>query len=132
MRSSTKPRSKGALPPQRAPSARVQLARVALEAALKVKAVVGAHSGPLALRATVEGRERVAGVVVAAIGDGRYGVELHLVAELVPLPPLGERVRKRVERAASTVGLQDVLGPIEITFEDVVENGTIRAPEEAA
>lgn len=130
MPSSSNPRSEGA--PERAPSPRMQLARVALEAALAVKGVAGAHSGPVALRATVEGRERVAGVVVVAAGDGRYGVELHLVTELVPLQPLAERVRKRVERAASTAGLRDALGAVDITFEDLVEDGTILAAGEAA
>lgn len=131
MQSSAQPRSGGA-PPERAPSPRLQLARLSLEAALAVRGVVGAHSGPVALRATVEGRERVAGVVVAAIGGGRFSVELHLVGGLVPLHPLAERVRDRVERAAAKAGLRDALGPVDITFEDVLADGSAPAPEEAA
>jgi hypothetical protein len=131
VRPSSRGHSEGAAP-ARPPSRRLQLAQISLEAALAVEGVVRAHSGPGALPATVEGSERVAGVLVVAVDDARYGVELHLVTSVVPLHPLAERVRKQVERAASTGGLREALGPVDITFEDVVEERTALASGEAA
>ena len=69
---------------------------------------------------TADREERLPGVLATALAGGRYGVELHLVTELVPLPQLADLVRSRVERAASSAGLADVLGPVDITIEDVV------------
>ena len=54
--------------------------------------------------------------------DGTYEISLHLVAVLlVPLPALAERIRSSVEAAAAEAGLADVLGPIDVAFEDVRE-----------
>ncbi len=69
---------------------------------------------------TADREERLPGVVATALAGGGYGVELHLVTEVVPLLPLGDRVRSRVERAASSAGLADLLGRVDITIEDVV------------
>jgi hypothetical protein len=107
-------------PASAAPSERVQLARLALDAALGVDGVVSSHAGPLGTRVTADREERLPGVLATALAGGGYGVELHLVTEVVPLPPLADRVRSRVERAASSAGLADVLGPVDITIEDVV------------
>jgi hypothetical protein len=91
-----------------------------LEAALGVDGVVAAHAGRLGLRMTADRGERLPGVLATAHAGGRYGVELHLVTEVVPLPQLADRVRTRVERAAASAGLAAVLGPVGITVEDVV------------
>ncbi len=69
---------------------------------------------------TADREERLPGVLATALAGGGYGVELHLVTELVPLPQLADLVRSRVEWAASSAGLADVLGPVDITIEDVV------------
>lgn len=100
---------------------RLRLARLAREASLAADGVVCAAPGPLGLRATVVGRERVAGVVALAEADGRYGVTLHLTARLVPLPPLAEQVRARVREAASAAGLADSLGSVDVAIDDVEE-----------
>ena len=50
---------------------------------------------------------------------GRYDVDLHLVARLVPLPHLAERVRSRVTKAVQRAGLAERLGPVSIRFEDL-------------
>lgn len=105
------------------PSERARLARLALDAALRVDGVVSSHTGPGGMRVTSDRGERLPGVLVTALPGGEYGVELHLVTDVVPLHELGERVRSRVARAASSAGLADVLGPVDVTIEDVVIPG---------
>jgi hypothetical protein len=108
-------RTGGTTPP---PSTRLQLARLAFDAALTVAGVVGA-AGALE-SATATARDRVPGVVVAALKDGRYDVTLHLIAEVVPLHDLADRIRERVVRAATVAGLDPALGPVNVVFDDVV------------
>jgi hypothetical protein len=107
-------------PASAAPSERAQLARLALDAALGVAGVVSSHAGPQGTWVTADREERLPGVLATALAGGGYGVELHLVTEVVPLLPLADRVRSRVERAAASAGLADALGPVDITIEDVV------------
>ncbi|MBB4660478.1 hypothetical protein [Conexibacter arvalis] len=52
--------------------------------------------------------------------DGRYGIELRLVAELVPLHALAEAIRARVRRAAAHAGLEASLGEIDVEFADLL------------
>ncbi len=118
--SARKRASEPARPVSAAPSERAQLARLALDAALGVEGVVSSHVGPLGTQVTEHRDERLPGVLATALAGGGYGVELHLVTEVVPLPQLADLVRSRVERAASSAGLADVLGPVDITIEDVV------------
>lgn len=118
--SARKRASHPARPASAAPSERAQLARLALDAALGVEGVVSSQAGPLGTQVTAHRDERLPGVLATALAGGGYGVELHLVTEMVPLHPLADRVRTRVERAASSAGLADVLGPVDITIEDVV------------
>jgi hypothetical protein len=118
--SARKRASEPARPASAAPSERAQLARLALDAALGVEGVVSSHAGPLGTQVTAHRDERLPGVLATALAGGGYGVELHLVTEVVPLPQLADLVRSRVERAASSAGLADVLGPVDITIEDVV------------
>lgn len=121
------PASEPARPPaaSRPLSVRVQLARLALESALAVDGIVGSDPGPRGVRVTVDGRERLPGVTSMARADGTYGLALHLVTRVVPLHPLADRVRSRVARAAARAGLAERLGPLDITIEDVVEEGGI-------
>jgi len=56
----------------------------------------------------------------AAVPDGRFGVALRLVCELVPLRPLAEEVRSRIVTAASSAGLGEELGPLDIAIDDLV------------
>ncbi len=111
----------GATLPASAPSERVELARLALTEALALDGVVRADAGPFGTRITLDGREPLAGVTAAALSDGRYGVTLHLVSRVVPLRPLADRIRARIKRRASRAGLEEVLGPIDIVFEDLAE-----------
>ncbi len=106
-------------PASAAPSKRAQLARLALDAALGVDGVVSSRAGPLGTRVTADREERLSGVLATALAGGGYGVELHLVTEIVPLHPLADRIRAQVERAAASAALADVLGPVDITIEDV-------------
>jgi hypothetical protein len=109
--------STGGTPPP-PPSTRLQLARVALDAALTVAGVVG--TARALESATATARDRVPGVVVVALKDGRYDVTLHVIAEVVPLHDLADRIRERVVRAATVAGLGPALGPVTVVFEDVV------------
>jgi len=104
-------------------SARLALARLALEAALGVAGVVSSDPGVLGLRVTDEGGEIVPGVMAAALPDGRYSLDLHLVARLVPLPALAEQVRERVLEAAARATLGERLAEINVYVEDVVLEG---------
>jgi len=122
MAEGTSKHASGATLPAPAASERVELARLALTEALSVDAVTHAAAGPLGTRSTLDGSERLAGVTSAALSDGRYGVSLHLVARVVPLRPLADRIRARIERGASRAGLENALGPIDIVFEDVADS----------
>ena len=97
------------------------LARLALESALATDGVVSTDAGPIGVRVTRGGGERLPGVVAVARADGRYGIELHLVTLVVPLHPLAERVRAGVEQAARAVGLTESLGPVDITIDAIAE-----------
>lgn len=100
-------------------SERARLARVALDAALAAPGVVAASAGPLGLHATLAGTERLAGVSVAAVDEGRYAVDLYLTTALVALPTLAGDVRDRVIRAAHRAGLASAVGPVNVTVVDV-------------
>jgi hypothetical protein len=117
------PRAPQPAPEPAEPSERARLARLALDAALGVDGVVSPHTGPGGTRVTSDRGERLPGVTAAALAGGRYSVELHLVTRVVPLHELADRVRSRVVRAASTAGLEDALGPVHVTIEDVVVPG---------
>ncbi|CAN5261428.1 hypothetical protein BH18ACT14_BH18ACT14_11310 [soil metagenome] len=104
----------------------MELARLALAEALATNGVIGAVEGPRGLWLTVSEGEQLGGVTAVALPDGRYEIGLHLVGRLlVPLHPLAERIRSRIERAATEAGLADALGPIDIAFEDTGESAEI-------
>lgn len=102
-----------------AASPRAELARVALEAAVDADGVAAGNAGPAGQYVTDYGGVRLAGVVVAAQGVGRFSVDLFLTAELVPLGELGERLPAVVGDAVATAGLGDRLGSVSVSFLDV-------------
>ena len=106
--------------PARSSSDRVRLARVALESALAVPGVVRGEPGPRVARVTADGSELLSGVSAIAQSDGRYEIDLRLVARLVPLSPLADNVRAHVHAAAARAVLATTLGSVDIEFADVV------------
>ena len=80
------------------------------------KGVAPAAPSRVGRHATIVGSERLQGVVVAALRGGRYSVDLYLTAELVPLGPLAGRLREAVRRNVRAIGLEELLGPVDITF----------------
>ena len=105
-------------------SRRLDVAELALEAALGVPAVHAGDGGSDGLRVTAAPPDRtLRGVSAIAQADGRYCVDLRLVAGLVPLYALGEEVRGRVRRAAAEAGLADHVGEINVEFSSVSEAG---------
>lgn len=103
-----------------ASSERVRLAQTALAAALSVPGVVRGDSGRLHAHATpVAGAEALHGVLCAALAGGGYEVTLRLVAELVPLQALAQRVGERVRRRAAAAGLEPALKAISVRFADI-------------
>lgn len=113
-------------------SVRVQLARVALDAALAVDGVLAPDAGPGGHHVTVSGATILRGVGVAAEPQGRYSVDLGLSVRLVPLPALAEAVRERVTRAVRLAGLSEVLGTTNVAFHDLVGDDELAAAAIAA
>jgi hypothetical protein len=98
-------------------SDRVRLARLALDAALVVPDVLGAEAGSHGVRVTADPPARLLrGVSVVAQPNGRYAVDLRLVARMVPLVALAEEVRRRVQASAGLRGLADRLGTVNVEF----------------
>lgn len=116
-------------PPPAPRSVRVRLARVALEAALGISGVAEGHAGRVGIAFTNDAGERLWGVIATAAPDGSVSVELHLVAELVPLVELGDAVRAAVVAAASATGLAESLARVDVRFEEVTAPSA--APAEA-
>ena len=111
-------------------SARVRLARLALEAALAVPNVVAAEAGLHGMRVTADPPGGVLrGVSVTAEGGGRYAVDLCLVACVAPLVPLGEEVRRRVQASAQRNGLADQLSTVSVEFARVLTPAEVREAE---
>ena len=115
------PPAAGAPARSRPPSTRVRMARLALETALAVPGVAGGHGGRMGLAFTNDAGERLQGVIATALPGGKVGLELHLVADLVPLYPLADAVRERVTGAAAAAGLAGALGPVDVAIDDVVD-----------
>ena len=111
------PPAPSAPPLQVSASPRVRLARLALDAALAVPDVIGAEAGVHGVHVTADPPARpLRGVSVIAQADGRYAVDLRLVARMVPLVALGEEVRRRVQASAGRGGLADRLGTVNVEF----------------
>lgn len=86
-------------------SDRLRLARAALEATLRVPGVVGTDAGPAGLHVTTNHGERLEGIICAAASDGGYDISLRLIAGLVALPALSDRITSAVRRAATSIGV---------------------------
>ncbi len=113
--------------PQVGDAARPRLAHLTLEAVSKLPGVVGTDVGPHGMCVTDDPEAGVLrGVSVVAQRDGRYSVDLCLVAELVPLPALGDRIRSAVQERARREGMEEQLGTVTVRFAGVV------SPEEVA
>jgi hypothetical protein len=99
-------------------SERVRLARAARQAALTVRGVRAMDAGTTGTFMTGAGDgERLYGVTCIAAPEGGYEVSLRLVAGLVALHPLGERVRAAVVRVASFAGIE--LADVTVHFADL-------------
>jgi hypothetical protein len=102
-------------------SVRVRVARAALQAALEVPDVLGADAGQGGRRVTADPASGpLIGVLATAQSDGRYAVDLSLVADMVPLPALAEAVRARVSKRMDGEQLGNVLGAVNVEFAYVV------------
>ena len=118
-------------PGQVGDSPRLRLAQLALDAALSTAGVQGADVGPHRLCATSAGASgTVRGVAVVAQADGRYSIDLCLVAGIVPLLELADEVRRRVRTRADREGMADFLGELNVEFTRVMSAAEIA--EEAA
>ena len=119
-------------PLQSRASDRVRLARLALDAALVVPDVLGAEAGVHGVRVTADPPAGpLRGVSVIAQADGRYAVDLRLVARIVPLVTLGEEVRRRVQASALRDGLADRLGTVNVEFARLLTPDEARDTEDA-
>ena len=114
--------------PEASGSVRLRLARAALEAALDVPGVLDADPGPGRLRVTADSPSGLlVGVSATALPDGRYGVDLSLIAELVSLPELANEVRERVLERARRDRVADFLGSINVEFPYVMTREEVAA-----
>lgn len=100
-------------------SPRAMLARLVLDAIRSLPGVVRGHPGEQRVWVTPHPSGPLDGVVAVARPDGRYDVELHLVARPMPLHPLADEVRARVAEAAAAAGSDHLLGALDIGFEDI-------------
>ncbi len=106
-----------------AASPRVLLARLASAKALAAGGVAAADAGPSGVWRTADGDDVLPGVVVTARPDGRFDIELHLVAGW-PTPPLHEvstAIRNDIGSAAGDAGLGERLGELSVAFGDLQE-----------
>jgi hypothetical protein len=113
-------------PKARQGSPRSRLGRTALDAARALPQIADGVAGAQRLWATKDAGEILTGVIVTARPDTRYDVELHLVAQwpVGSLFDLADDVRDQVQRAAGKAGLDQILGGVSVSFEDVLEPGT--------
>lgn len=112
------------LPQAAIESQRIRLARAARTAALLVAGVLGTDAGPSGAFVTqAPDGELLAGVSCVAAATGGYDVSLRLVAGLVALQPLGERVRVAVSTAARIARIE--LGSVSVHFAEVAVVGGV-------
>jgi hypothetical protein len=104
--------------PRHIESDRVRLARAARQAALAVRGVRAMDAGSAGTFLTgADDGERLDGVTCIAASKGGYEVSLRLVADLVALPPLAQRVRAAVVRVARFAGIE--LATVIVHFADL-------------
>ncbi len=102
-------------------SDRIRLARAARAAMLGVPGVIATDSGATGLHVTTAGGERLEGIICAATSDGGYDISVRVIAGLVALPDLAERIIAAIDRAATRVGVP--CSGVAVHFADVVESG---------
>src|SRR5690349_2946044 len=104
-------------PSQVGDASRVALARLALDVVSTIPGVAGTDAGPGGLCVTADSPFGVLrGVSVIAQPDGRYELDLCLVAWMVPLLALGDDIRRRLRARAAREGLADLLGTVNVEF----------------
>ncbi len=114
------------------PSARVELARLALRAALAHPDVRAGDPGPAGTCVTAGVGDRLVGVsVISDDGDGGYAVTLCLRTRIVPLRPLSEQLRERITRASTASVLAGRPTSIEIRIVDVDVDIDVASPPPA-
>lgn len=111
-------------------SPRVLLARLVWTRALAAEGVAAGDPGPSGVWQTADGDDVLQGVLVVARPDGRFDVELHLVAGW-PTPPLHEvsaAIREDLRSAAGGSEVQKRLGDLSISFGDLQVPPFMRDP----
>jgi hypothetical protein len=103
------------------PSDRVRLTRAAREATLRVPGVVATDTGPMGLYVTVTGGEKIEGIICAAATGGGYDISIRVIAGLVPLNPLSERITAAITAAAARVRVP--CSSVSIHFADLLAAG---------
>ena len=103
------------------PSDRVRLTRSPRDAALRVPGVLATDAGPMGLYLTAAGGERFEGIICAAANDGGYDISLRLIAGLVPLPELSDRIVAAITQAAVRIGVS--CSSVSIHFADLLVVG---------
>ena len=103
-----------------AESDRLRLARAARQAALGVRGVRGSDAGAAGTFVTgASDGERLEGITCVAAPEGGYEVSLRLVAGLVALHPLGERVQASVRKVANHAGIE--LASVSVHFAELAD-----------
>ena len=102
-------------------SDRLALARAVRAAVLGVTGVITTDAGPAGLHVTTGAGERVDGIICAATNDGGYDVSVRLIAGLVALPDLSDRVTAAVRRAAARIEVP--CSGVAVHVADVVDSG---------
>lgn len=77
---------------------------------MQVIGVVGTDAGPSGMFITVDGAQRLEGVLCVASQPGGYDITLGLVCKMVPLMALSQQVQAAVKRVAdrAEIRLDDV------------------------
>jgi len=105
----------------------VTLARAALDATRAVPGVAGISRGRYAIARTFGlGGETVEGVQLTHAPEGLH-VEVHVVARLVPIPPLADAVRAAVALTVSRVG--GVVAIVDVWVDDLRVEGDAEMEE---
>lgn len=103
---------------------REEIARLALEAAAGTRGVAAMARDPAGRWSTRYAQTTLAGVVCLPLASGGYALELHLIARWVPLLPLADEIRRRIDQAIKRQGLAGELRRVDVAFEDL-ESGEL-------
>ncbi len=106
----------------------VTLARAALDATRAVPGVAGISRGRYAIARTFGlGGETVEGVQLTH-GDDGLRVEVHVVARLVPIPPLADAVRAAIATTVARAGV--AVTDVDVWVDDLRADDAVRQGEE--